>query len=142
MSLAIKLVGAKQNNKRLESFSAECVQEVVNGVNRAAGVVLSGAKAACPVDTGNLRESIHIQPATSAEPITATVGTGVEYAPFVEFGTGRRGGYPYETSVALSYNKEWPGQAAQPFLGRSLHQNEKTIRTIVQESVNRAVKHV
>ena len=142
MSLAIKLVGVKQNNKRLNSFSSTCAQEVVNGVNRAAGVVLTGAKSFCPVDTGNLRDSIHVSPATVTEPISASVGTATEYAPFVEFGTGRRGGYPYETKVQLSYNKEWPGQAAQPFLGRSLHQNEKTIRTIVQESVDRAVKHV
>lgn len=142
MSLSIKLKGADKTNLLLSKVETYCKNELINGVNRAAGIVLSGAKGYCPVDTGNLRDSIHIRPATVGEPITASVYTATEYAPYVEFGTGRRGGYPYQTQLNLSYDKDWPGQTAQPFLGRSLRENEKTIRTIVQESIDRALKNV
>lgn len=142
MSLSIKLKGVEKNNQRLSKVESYCKQEVINGVNRAAGIVLAGAKTFCPVDTGNLRNSIHLEPATATDDITATVKTATEYAAFVEFGTGRRGGYPYQTEIGLQYDKNWPGQAAQPFLGRSLHENEKTVRTIVQESIDKALKHV
>lgn len=43
------------------------------------------AKALCPVDTGNLRNSITHQ----ADSKTVSVGSAVEYAPYVELGTGQ-----------------------------------------------------
>ena len=50
----------------------------------------TAAKLLCPVDTGYLRESIQTNFAwlPSGEYV-GTVGTIVEYAPYVEFGTGR-----------------------------------------------------
>lgn len=42
------------------------------------------AKTRCPVDTGNLRRSIHTEIKSDKE---AEIGTPVEYAPYVEFGT-------------------------------------------------------
>lgn len=47
------------------------------------------AKAVCPSDTGNLKNSITFDVESSEEGITATVGTNVEYAPYVELGTGK-----------------------------------------------------
>ena len=41
------------------------------------------AKKNCPVDTGNLRGSITVD----INGVEAEVGTNVEYAPFVEYGT-------------------------------------------------------
>ena len=54
------------------------------------------AKRHCPVDTGNLRNSIHNEP-TKATPdeVTVTTGTPVEYASYVEHGTGRMQAQPY-----------------------------------------------
>ena len=46
------------------------------------------AKKNTPVDTGNLRSSINTQlVAKKTDRTEAVVGTNVEYAPFVEFGT-------------------------------------------------------
>lgn len=48
------------------------------------------AKKNTPVDTGNLRSSINTQLyAKKSDRVEAVVGTNVEYAPFVEFGTRR-----------------------------------------------------
>ena len=48
------------------------------------GMAESYAKQLCPVDTGNLRNSItHAQ----ADEDTEVIGTNVEYAPYVENGT-------------------------------------------------------
>ena len=49
------------------------------------------AKIACPVDTGRLRASIQYIPYISR----ATVGTNVEYGPFVEFGTSKMREQPF-----------------------------------------------
>lgn len=43
------------------------------------------AKALCPVDTGNLRNSITFD----TDEDTVTIGTNVEYAPYIELGTGK-----------------------------------------------------
>lgn len=50
------------------------------------------AKMICPVDTGNLRNSITH---TSGEEQTEYIGTNVEYAPYVEMGTSRTKAQPY-----------------------------------------------
>lgn len=55
----------------------------------------------CPVDTGNLANSITPDgPHELGMKVYGTVGTNVSYGPFVEFGTGR--------------------MPARPFLGRAL----------------------
>lgn len=50
--------------------------------------VTSQAKLMCPVDYGNLRGSIHYQEFETNNSIGVRVGTPVEYAPYIEFGTG------------------------------------------------------
>lgn len=49
-----------------------------------------------PVDTGNLRHSYGAVPVSSNE---VHVGTQVEYAPFVEYGTSRMSAQPHLTSA-------------------------------------------
>lgn len=49
------------------------------------------AKRLCPVDTGNLRNSISHTQSDNTE----YIGTNVEYAPYVELGTSRTRAQPY-----------------------------------------------
>ena len=51
------------------------------------------AKKNCPVDTGNLRASISID----LNGMEAEVGTNVEYAPFIEYGTSKSKAQPFLT---------------------------------------------
>ena len=54
-------------------------------LNKACLLVENDAKLKCPVDTGQLRSSITHR----IEGTTGIVGTNVEYAPYVEYGTGK-----------------------------------------------------
>ena len=56
------------------------------------GMAESYAKMRCPVDTGNLRNSITHQ--LEGDDAVA-IGTSVEYAPYVELGTHKMAARPY-----------------------------------------------
>lgn len=62
------------------------------------------AKLLCPVDTGNLRNSItHEQGGEDFE----VVGTNVEYAPYVEYGTQRMKAQPYIKPAVEEHVQEY-----------------------------------
>lgn len=57
---------------------------------------LTRTKQKAPVDTGTLRRSYHAEPDRSdASGLTVVVGTNLEYAPFVEFGTSKMAAQPH-----------------------------------------------
>ena len=58
---------------------------------QSAALVEGQAKAKAPTDTGHLRQSI----TKDVNKDNATIGTNVEYAPYVEFGTRRQKAQPY-----------------------------------------------
>lgn len=57
--------------------------------------VESAAIRGCPVDTGRLRSSITHEVDRDSEGLVGTVGTNVEYAPYVEFGTSHNQAQPF-----------------------------------------------
>lgn len=59
--------------------------------------VETDAKSRAPVDTGTLRRSIHTVMVT---PVSATVGTDLNYAIFQEYGSQGRAPRPYLTPAA------------------------------------------
>lgn len=61
------------------------------------------AKLRCPVDTGNLRDSIKYRVDESEAAVI--IGTNVEYAPYVEFGTAKMQAQPYLRPAVIE-NKE------------------------------------
>lgn len=76
------------------------------------------AKTLCPVDTGNLRNSItHV---VDTSELLCRIGSNSEYAPYVELGTGIY--YPGGRQTPWSYQDahgRWHltnGQRAQPYL--------------------------
>ena len=61
------------------------------------------AKKYCPVDTGRLRNSIsHTQSGD-----TEYIGTNVEYAPYVEFGTSKQKAQPYLKPAVTNHIDEY-----------------------------------
>lgn len=67
---------------------SEAVQKALETI----GLIAEGyAKIECPVDTGNLRNSITHQRGDNY----VAIGTNVEYAPYVEMGTSRMKAQPY-----------------------------------------------
>jgi HK97 gp10 family phage protein len=57
--------------------------------------VQNEARRACPVDTGRLRSSIMMKHGTDGGGFYVTIGTNVEYAAFVEFGTSNMRAQPF-----------------------------------------------
>ncbi|NOZ27964.1 MAG: HK97 gp10 family phage protein [Chloroflexi bacterium] len=74
-------------------------------VAKAAHDIEAHAKMVVPVDTGNLKNSIHT--VIEADGFRGVVATGVEYAPYVEYGTRRMGAKPYMTPAAERVRPEF-----------------------------------
>lgn len=102
------------------------------------GLVAEGyAKKLCPVDTGNLRNSItHI--VESAEP-AAFIGSASEYAAYVELGTGIY--YPGGRKTPWTYQDakgQWHlthGQRAQPYLKPAVADHAQTYKNIIEDEL-------
>ena len=87
------------------------------GLTGAAMVVQGSAVLLSPVDTGNLRSSINFKVESEDE---ARVGTNVDYAPHVEFGTKK--------------------MSAQPYLRPALDNNRNQIEKMIADAISKAVK--
>jgi HK97 gp10 family phage protein len=83
--IRVRVEGMSALRRALLNVDAEGRRTVQREVFRSLLNVQRRAKERCPVDTGRLRNSIAIEPAD--EGLSGTVGTNVEYAPYVEFGT-------------------------------------------------------
>jgi len=97
-------------------------QKLVDKLTLAGEIVASSAIQKCPVDTGNLRGSITSEIDENA--LVARIGTPVEYAPYIEFGTG-------EYAENGMGRKDWKGMKSQPFLRPALIENREKIRGII-----------
>lgn len=89
-------------------------------VERSARAIEADAKVRCPVDTGNLRSSIQAEPMRN-DGLQWRIGTGVEYAEFVEYGVRSKPGYPVQPYMTPSGEAEKPRfESAMKALERSL----------------------
>lgn len=77
---------------RLAALPAELRAKAGDAVWKTASDIEADAKAAAPVRTGNLRNSIQAQ---RTGPLEALVSVGADYGIFVELGTVRRPATPY-----------------------------------------------
>ena len=122
-------------------YSAEVLDTMHDAVVRAlerCGEQAEGyAKDLTPVDTGNLRNSITYQ--VDESELAAYIGTNVEYAPYVELGTGKyaEGGRPtpwvYRDDNG---NYHWTaGNPAQPFLAPAVKDHAQTYRNIIEDEM-------
>lgn len=102
------------------------------------GLVAEGyAKKLCPVDTGNLHNSI-THTVDEQEP-AAIIGTNNEYAAYVELGTGKYadGGRPTPW-VYQDAKGNWHmthGQRAQPFLKPAVADHAAQYRDILESEL-------
>ena len=91
----------------------EMEQAVIRGLE-AIGLTAEGyAKLACPVDTGRLRNSI--SHAVDEADGAVYIGTNVEYAPYVEYGTSKMKAQPYLKPAATEHGDEY-GEIFENFL--------------------------
>lgn len=94
---------------------AELEEKIKTALDTIGIVCESHAKKNCPVDTGNLRNSITHKVGNDNRHVV--IGTNVEYAPYVENGTS---------------NENYP---KQPFLKPAIEDNVNQYRMIVEKAL-------
>ncbi|WP_404989285.1 HK97-gp10 family putative phage morphogenesis protein [Clostridium culturomicium] len=152
--------GINELMNKLRSLGGDVDLVMKESIERQAKFIQGEARDLCPVDFGALRGSIRTEVKQASGVVTGKVFTNMEYAPYVEFGTGQVG---ENTPVAdkypgdISYKKDkwlvvipdvgprWvSGQAAQPFLYPALKNNEEkileNIKTDFQKEIERLCK--
>lgn len=117
--------------------SAEIKAALLRGLEKIGLVAEGYAKKLCPVDTGNLRNSI-THTVDEQEP-AAIIGTNNEYAAYVELGTGKyaEGGRPTPW-VYQDAKGNWHmthGQRAQPFLKPAVADHAAQYRDILESEL-------
>ena len=103
MEISFRVEGLQQLRRKLETIkSLERDPRVNQALGRGATHIQSAVKLLTPVDTGNLRNKIIAQQEKFMQWV---VETNVEYAIFVEFGTGKLGdpAVPHTSKESWTY---------------------------------------
>lgn len=135
-AVEVKIVGVEKLVKKLSTNST--MTAVKRTVVEGTAAVNGTAKNLCPVDTGNLRGSIHMSVATDRTQVVGKVSTSTEYAMYVEFGTGTRGKsslHPMSKELGLAYG-DIKGMVAHPYMYPALEQHRKKILNDIGKAVN------
>ena len=75
----------KELIKKIQSISADSGKVLDRALLKGGESIRGNAVLLCPVDTGELRQSVRVQ---RLSPGVVIVGTNKEYAVYVEYGTG------------------------------------------------------
>lgn len=114
MKVNLEITGIESVSAMLQKGQQQIEDEIRAALNKSALRIVADAKKAAPVDTGRLRASITMMSNVAGRGLVLEVGTNVEYAAAVEYGTGRRGAE--STGQTQYYKRTWAGQRAQPYL--------------------------
>lgn len=118
--VSVKLIGADETARRLSLIDIQGRAKFKELIQEHTLAIQKGARQRCPVNKlkglgGRLRGSIN--PKFFNNGFTGEVGSNVDYAPFVEFGTGRRGAASPHPPLPSGYiHGPRAGMPAQPFL--------------------------
>lgn len=118
----------------LEASKTSVQIATVKGVKKAGMLVQGDAKRLVPVDTGRLRNSIMVEVEETAAGAIAEVGSNVEYAPYVEYGTGQRG------DPSVNHVVDWLGTPPHPFLRPAAEYNRDNCAIVISEGVKKVLK--
>ena len=108
-------------------------------MGKACAVVEASAKKKAPKDTGALRRSIESKVEGGTDEVKGIVFTPLEYAPYVEYGTGLYAESGGRKDVPWIYKDDegkthvTSGQHPQPYMRPSLNENRQKIVTILHK---------
>ena len=124
----------EDNSKKIKKALMEVSEQALE---EAALLVEAQAKTLAPVGTGELRDKIdhNIKEVNGMK--IAQVGSPLQYAIYIEYGTGehatngagRKGGWVYKGADGKFYFTR--GMKAQPFLTPAFRRNKKNIENII-----------
>lgn len=133
--------GLDRLNVKLDKLTAA---NAIQFLREAGLMVERDAKILCPVDDGTLRNSI--TSVVDEEKQECSIGTNVEYAPYVHQGTGIYAVNGDGRQTPWSYQDDegnWHttiGQKPQPFLTPALDQNRQAIMELLRKKIREQVK--
>lgn len=136
MEMEYKVEGLESLLQKLNTLGADVDKIVDNALYQGAQKIQGDAKrlikAKGAFDTGRLHGSISVE----AIPNGYAIGTNVEYAPYIEYGTGSLG----DPTVPHTTRKYWQngnwhafrGMKARPYLRPALNINKKYVAKLVR----------
>lgn len=136
----MNLEGMDRLFARLEELIDE--EKLEGAMGKACALVERDAKQKAPRDTGALRRSITSKVTNGGDEIIGEVYTPLEYAPYVEYGTGLFAVEGGRRNVPWCYQDdkgEWhttSGQKPQPFMQPALNENRQEIIRVIKEGIN------
>jgi len=134
--------------KLLKEAPAIMQEELSKAVTALALFIEGEAKHNCPVDTGNLRASIHTVVESLFE---AYVGTNTQYAPDVEYGTdphvitarnAKALHFFGKNGPVFARSVKHPGTTAQPYLEPAYEAGRKRSKRVFDAAMQRAMKRL
>lgn len=137
--MGIQLNGLEGIVERLETY--DDAQKFEAQLKKACALVERAAKEKAPKGTGELRRSITSEIKQEGDNLLGVVFTPLEYAPYVEFGTGLFAEDGGRTDVPWRYQDdrgEWhttSGQHPQPFMRPAIDENREEILRILREAL-------
>ena len=137
--MAIEIEGIDKVLKRLKKLSN--TENIEKAMGKACAVVEAAAKQNAPKDTGALRNSITSKVEVESKEVIGTIFTPLEYAPYVEYGTGLFAESGGRKDVPWNYQDdkgEWHstnGQKPQPFMRPAIEDNRNKIIEILGEGI-------
>lgn len=140
MSVSVKFEGLEEVLEALKEV--EDVDGVRAALGKACAVVERTAKQKAPKDTGALRNSIQSEVREGGGELQGVIFTPLEYAPYVEYGTGLFAEGGGRKDVPWNYQDdkgEWhstSGQHPQPFMRPALDENREQIIRILKEALH------
>ena len=139
MAADIRVEGIEEVFEALDNVIDE--QKLKIALGKACAVVERSAKQKAPKGTGELRRSITSKVETNGTGAVGIVFTPLEYAPYIEFGTGLFAENGGRQDVPWCYKDdkgEWhstSGMHPQPFMRPALDENREQIKRILGEAI-------
>ena len=137
--MAIEIKGLDEIVGRFERMAD--TSKIEAGMGTCCALVERSAKQKAPKDTGALRNSIQSEVKSGESNVVGVVFTPLEYAPYVEFGTGlfaeeggRKDAWAYQDDEGKWHKTS--GQKPQPYLRPALNENRSKILETLGGSIN------
>ena len=134
--MSIEIEGLDDVLNRIEKLGD--TSNIEAALSQACALVERSAKQKAPKDTGELRRS----KTSKIEGTQGIVYTPLEYAPYVEYGTGLFAENGGRKDVPWNYQDDkgnWhstSGQKPQPFMRPALNENREKIVDLLGEAIN------
>ena len=135
----VEFIGYDQIMTKLSSlYDADGIK---SGMGKACATVEAAAKQKAPKDTGALRRSIKSKVETEDMTVEGIIFTPLDYAPYVEYGTGlfaeagngRKTGWGYKDDEDNWHYTH--GQHPQPYMRPALNENKEKIISVIKEGL-------